>query len=113
MSYNFDSHFVTAYKIRGDAIRKFQSNWVQIWCKNDIFSDFNFRGIVDYANVSTSKRWGSQQRVTMSDNTLDYATRRLRLRGHGKVLQFRVDSIQGKPFNIAGWATLDTANPLP
>jgi hypothetical protein len=109
---SFDSYFVTGYKLRGEGMRNFQPNWVNIFSRTTENVSFKFRGIWGYSNTSGVK-WSSQQIVSHTDNTYTFTRRRLRVRGLGPVLQFRVDSVDGSPFNIIGWSVLDAVNQLP
>lgn len=111
---DFTSYFITGYRLRGQAIKKFQSNWVKIFSKTEIPVSYYFQGIWDYANTgSGTGRWSSRQLVTHSNDDYDYASRRLKVRGHGTTLQFKVQSIAGEPFDIIGWSELDTGNTIP
>lgn len=117
VGFDFFSYFVSGYKLRGEGIRKFQSNWVELW-GNVVAADqqFDFTGLFDYAIANTSGRWTNKQRVHLAgqdDDGLSRKAKRLKIRGHGKVLQFRIDSVAGHPFNIEGWATYDTVNQKP
>lgn len=112
--FNYVSYFITGYKLRGQAIRKFQSNWVEIYSRLDDPVSYQFQGVWDYANTgSGTGRWSVNQTVSHTDTNYDNAFRRLKVRGHGKSLQFRVSSIENQPFDIIGWATAQTINGVP
>lgn len=117
VGFDFLSFFVSGYKLRGEGIRKFQSNWVELWGNTvDAAQQFDFTGLFDYAAVNTTGRWTNKQRVILqaqSDAGFSRRAKRLKVRGHGKVLQFRIDSVPSEPFNIEGWATFDTVNQKP
>lgn len=117
IGFDFSSFFVSGYKLRGEGIRKFQSNWVELWGNTvDTAQQFDFTGLFDYAAVNTTGRWTNKQRVILaaqSDAGFSRRAKRLKVRGHGKVLQFRIDSVPSEPFNIEGWATYDTVNQKP
>jgi hypothetical protein len=110
---DYTSFFVTGYKVRGDAIRKWQSNYVNLLLKADEETSLYFQGIWDYALNGNTGRWSSRQLVTNDD--LDYAAkmRRLKVRGHGRALQYKVTSVPETPFHIVGWAAFDTGNQKP
>lgn len=107
------SYFITGAKLRGQALRKFQSNWVEIYSRLYSAVSYRFQGTWDYANNTGTKRWSTNQRVDHSN--LDYANyfKRLKVRGHGKAMQFRVSSVTGQPFDIIGWSSLQTVNGAP
>jgi hypothetical protein len=109
-SQDFDSYFISGYKVHGDASRKFQANYINLWCRNDDFSEFDFNSRWDYSISGDSGRWSNLQRVTMDDTNFGYRTRRLKCRGHGKALQYKVTSVTGQPFDIVGWSAWETGN---
>lgn len=112
---SYDSYFITGYRIRGEAIRKHQSNYIRIYTDNDAASSFTVKGIWDFALDGTRGRFsdisGIDQSVVISDDT-SYAvkSKRIKIRGHGLVLQIMFSSVEGEPFDIVGWSTWDTGN---
>ncbi len=110
---DYTSYFISGYKLRGEALRKFQSNYWQVYTRNEDPSTFDVYGRWDYANSGNTGRWNSVQRVTMDDTRYSYQTRRLKMRGHGKALQFKVSSAPGEPFNIVGWSIYESTNAAP
>ena len=108
---DYTSYFVTGYRLRGDAIRKWQSNWIRLYSDNADPSSFTVQPRWDYTITSTPVRWGTAQTVTMT-NATDYGirTKRLKLRGHGLAMQLKIASVTGEPFDIIGWSTWDSAN---
>jgi hypothetical protein len=110
---DYISYFISGYKIHGDGIRKFQPNWVSIFSRNSADTSYSFQGLWDYAIASSTGRWSSAQ--TVSHSSADYSNfiRRLKVRGHGKVLQFLVTSVSGVPFDLLGWSVFETGNTLP
>lgn len=108
---SYDSFFITGYKIRGQGIRKFQPQYIQIFSKtNGEASSYKIQGIWDYANDPNSGRWSGLQTVTNALTRFDTTLRRHKIRGHGYVLQFKVLSADGMPFDIQGWSVVDTVN---
>jgi hypothetical protein len=106
-----NSFFITGYKIRGQAIRKFQPQYVMVWRKiNDAATGYKFQGIWDYANDPNSGRYSTEETVFQNTSRYDNVHRRHKIRGHGYTLQFRISSIPGVPFEIIGWSVIDTVN---
>jgi hypothetical protein len=110
---DYDSYFISGYKLRGEGLRKFQSNWVRIFSDTSADVSYNFQAVWDYSLTGNTGRWSSSQRVEHTDQDYSYGARRLKVRGHGRTLQFKVSSVSGKPFHIIGWSSLDTANQMP
>ncbi len=110
----YNSYLITGYKIRGQGIRKFQNNWIQIYSRLDNPVTYRFQGIWDFANTgSGTGRWSTNQFITHDDTNYSNAFRRLKVRGHGESLQFRVSSVDDNPFDIIGWSSLQTINAAP
>lgn len=110
---NYVSYFITGFKLRGEAIRKFQSNWVRIFSRLYDPVKYYFQGIWDFANTGNTGRWSINQLVEHDDLNYSNASRRLKVRGHGLSLQFKVSSVDGEPFDIIGWSSLQSANGAP
>lgn len=108
---NFVSFFVTGYKLRGQAIKRFQPQYIQVYSRtNGEASGYKIQGIWDYSNNRNSGRWSNIQLVTNALSRYDLIYRRHKIRGHGFALQFKIISSDGLPFDIAGWAVVDTVN---
>jgi hypothetical protein len=110
---DYDSFFVTGYKIHGQAQRKFQPNYVFVYVNSEEDGSFKIRGIWDYALNTTTHKWSSQQTISWTDNNYGYTHKKIKIRGNGLALQFRVDSNENDPFEIIGWSLFETANSLP
>lgn len=112
---DYTSYFITGYKILGNAIRKFQTNWVRIFSRITEQVTYNFQGVWDFANTASGTgRWsGLAQNVVHTDEDYNVASKRLKVRGHGLALQFKVSSASGEPFDIIGWGAFTTTNNLP
>lgn len=107
---DYTSYFVSGYQIRGDAQRNFQDNYVIIHGRTMDDYQMDFQGIFDWATDTDSNRFGTKQRVQLTDTNLQYQNKRLLLRGTGKSCQFKVISISGKPFDLTGWSVYVTGN---
>jgi hypothetical protein len=110
---DYTSFFVTGYKLRGEGLRNYQPNWVGVFSKVEEEVRYTFRGLWGYANTSSTNKWSTAQTVTHSDTNFTYARRRLRVRGLGPVLQYKVTSVTGYPFYLIGWTVLDVATQTP
>lgn len=111
-SANYTSYFISGYKIRGEGIRDFQSNYVEFFADNN--SKFTVQGVWDYAANANSVRWSTAQSIDTTNNAnFNFISKRRKIRGRGKTVQIKVDSVAGYPFNILGWSMLASANPTP
>jgi hypothetical protein len=107
---NYASYFVTGYKIHGDAIRKFQSNYVRVFSLNDVPTQYVFSSIWNFATNTSTGKWSNPQTVTHDTDNYGYVSKRLKIRGHGHALQYYVYSTTGNPFHIVGWSAFESAN---
>lgn len=104
---DYTSYFVTAYNLAGKGQRKFQPQY--IWMYSEIpTTTYTFQGLWDFNNNPLSNRTSATQVVTTFKPLYNKTIRKLRVRGNGYVLQFKISSQTGQPFNIAGWSVLDT-----
>jgi hypothetical protein len=110
----YNSYFITGYKLLGQGLRKFQSNWVELFSRIETPVKFRFQALWDFANTgSGTGRWSTNQIVEHTDTNYSNARRRLKVRGHGKAMQFRVSSVNDEPFDVIGWAAAETINGVP
>jgi len=107
---NYTSYFVTGYKIRGQAQRRWQPGYVYMF--SDVTDPVSYRiqGQYDYAITGNSGRWSANQLITIDEPDYNMAFRRHRLRGQGLVMQIKVTSVEGEPFNFIGWSIWETSN---
>jgi len=106
---DYTSYLVTGYRIHGEAMRKYQTNYVNFFSDSDATNtQFKVRGQWDF---STSGSSGRDSTVQVVSGLFKARPKRLKIRGHGKSMQFRVESITGQPFSLIGWAAFETANP--
>lgn len=110
---DYDSYLKTGFKLSGQALSKFQTNWVQIYSRLLAPVTYNFQGMWDYSTSGSTGRWSSSQQVNHTDTNYSNATRRLKVRGHGKALQFKLSSVGSEPFDVIGWSSLQSINAKP
>lgn len=108
---DYTSYFVTGYRIRGQAIRKYQPQYIQVYSiQDDVASAYKIQGIWDYSNDRNSGRWSSIQYIDNALTRFNTAIRRHKIRGRGYALQFKISSASGRPFSIIGWSASETVN---
>lgn len=106
----FESSFTTGYRLRGQAMTKFQENYIRFFNLGN--GVFQFYPQWDYKGNPASGRFGSPQLVTFFDSLDGNAiqTRRKKVRGHGLALQLTIKSVDDNDFNIIGWSGFDSSN---
>lgn len=111
---DYTSYFITGYKVRGQGLLKFHPAWLTVYSNTTEAIKYYFQAIWDYAVTGDSTgRWSSRALVEHSDINYAVSSRKLKIRGQGKTLQFKLQSLSGQPFNVIGWASLDVGNQLP
>lgn len=114
---DYDSFFTTGYLVKTQGERRFQTNYIFIF--DDLTENsgevdtYIFQALWNGANSGNSGKWTQRQTVSHTEANYDVGRRRLKVRGEGRSLQFKFSSVSGKPFNIIGWSTYDTANQAP
>jgi len=108
---NYISYFETGYKLSGQAIKKFQLQYIQVYSRTN-GADFAYKiqGVWNFANSRSSGKWSTEQIVTSGLTRFDTIFKRHKIRGSGYVLQFKISSVDFKSFDIQGWSVVDTVN---
>ena len=111
---NFTSWFITGYSVLGDSNKDFQSNYITVNYQQTVEPGGAYlQPIWEYAIDPNTGRWGTKQQVYKNENGYKHSHRKLKARGHGKALQFKVSSEDQKDFIINGWGVFVLANQLP
>ena len=119
---NYTSNFTTGYRLHGGALRKWQTPYIVMYSRNEYPTQYTIQSIIDYAIDGSSGKYSSTQLV-QNPQTITYGSgaptltkygtdfgmiyRKHRLRGRGEAIQFNINSVDGKPFDFMGWATLE------
>jgi hypothetical protein len=109
-SVSYDSYFITGYKLHGQAQRRFQIPYIYMFSRADEPTAYKIQSIWDYASSGNSGKWSSLQTIYNNKPYFGMIFRRHRLRGQGIVLQIKVTSVDGTPFDIMGWSSYELAN---
>lgn len=110
---NYDAEFTTGYRIRGELLKKSQTNYLTVITEDVINSSSYMQPLWDYSNNQDSGRYGNPQQIYRNRLHRDYQRSRLKVRGNGYSLQFRFFGEQGKPFVIIGWAGYESVTGAP
>lgn len=112
---DFSSYFISGYKVHGEGNKAFQSNYVTFQYQSRDNSSAFVQGVWDYALQGNTGRWGSTQQIMRRQAPSDYYKHqqaKLKIRGHGTALQFRVVSQTARPFLLNGWTVYVTGNQI-
>lgn len=107
---DYTSYFITGYKVHGDGLRKFQSNYISVFSQVETNSSAFVQYRWDYATDSSGHRMSTAEQVYVARSYIAYVPKRLWLRGQGVALQIKFYSQTGKPFNLIGYSVWETGN---
>jgi hypothetical protein len=108
---DYDSDFITGYRVSGEGNRYADQNYVSIFMDTQTDASVLVQGVFDWANSGNSGKWSRKQQGYHSTvSNKDISIRRLKVRGRGRSLQLRFSSETRKPFTLIGWSTWETQN---
>lgn len=108
---DYQSYFITGYKLDGDAQRDIQLNYITVFMEVEATSNAFIQGIFDFAINGNSGRWStSQSCYDQAPSNANMSMRKLKIRGRGKAIQLKFKSETGRPFNIVGWGIWESGN---
>jgi hypothetical protein len=105
---HYTSFFITGYKIHGNAMMKFAPMYTYVYHEGT--GQFYIQGIWDYSQDTNNGRITVRQQLVFDDTGFSNGSKRIKVRGQGKTLQYWIRSVPGEPFNIIGWASVETGN---
>jgi hypothetical protein len=107
---SYSSYFTTGYKLRGQAVKQGQTNYLYVYFTKQYGSKISVQALWDYATSGNTGRWSSHQVVESGRGDYSYDFRRLKIRGQGKAVQYKFSSVGDAPFSIPGWGAVDSTN---
>ncbi len=107
---NYESFFVTGYKLHGKAVHRWQPQYVYVYSNADEVTAYRIQGIWNYASNGNSGKYSNVQLTTNALDNFGIKIRRHRIRGSGLVFQLKIKSFDGLPFSIVGWALTENSN---
>jgi hypothetical protein len=112
VGYNFVSSFISGYNLSGRGLTKFNPMYIQMYLRNTVNNHYKIQSVWDFGINRNSGRWSGIQRIDDNESTSNFGMVRRRhvIRGHGYILQIRVTSVDGSPFDIMGWGLWDEVN---
>lgn len=105
-----DVFFTTGYKVQTEGQRRQQIPYLYMFSNGEEDTEYEIRSLWDYAINADDARWSNPQTIINTADTQSYIRKRIRLRGHGVAVQYKINATTGNPFNIIGWSTLGEAN---
>lgn len=103
----YESNFVTGFAVHGEAQKKFQPHYVFMYSSDDA-SQYEFSTVWDYAKTDANGKFTQKQLINHNRPNRYYDFKKIKVRGHGRACQFKVNSVSGEPFTIIGWSAFET-----
>lgn len=107
---NYNSYFITGYKVHGQGQRKFQGNYLVLFSTSSPGSSAFIRYRWDYSIDNSGHRFSQTEQVYIPKDSVSISPRRVWLRGQGLTLQIEVFSDEDKSFRIVGYSMFETGN---
>lgn len=107
----YDSSFITGYKLGGQGAMRFQPGYV-FWY-NEGNGEYYVTGVWDFATTGATGKYTTSQHLLYSDSSRSNLHKKIKIRGNGRTLQFLIESEKGQPFNIVGYAALESVSQVP
>jgi hypothetical protein len=109
---NYVSYFVTGYKLDGKAISRWQPGYIYMFLRNEVANSYKIQGLWEFAITGNSGKWSTVQVINDTTSTTNFGMiyHRHKIRGHGLAMQIKVQSVDGKPFDIMGWSVWSNIN---
>lgn len=107
---DYESYFITGYRLRTQGVRHFQSNYLFLFL--NVTDEDNTCSVSSRWDFFSSDvgRWSTPQTVSASTGDQTIVRRKLLMRGQGVSVQYKFEASSGEGFNIEGWSIFDTAN---
>lgn len=110
---DFESYLITGFRIKGQAQLLWQNNYLYLFSQNSEATQYKFQARWDYATSGDTGDWTSTQTLSHTGLGRSYDRKRIRVRGQGEVLQFKLSSVSGQPFALIGWSAAELVNAIP
>lgn len=112
---DYTSYLISGFRVDGQALKKFQGNYVHIYLKRQAGAGGYLQGVYQFSDSGNSGRWSTPQRIYNASTTRgrgDHQIKisRLKIRGSGQAIQIRIVSESRAPFSIIGWGLSESAN---
>lgn len=111
IGFAYDSYFVTGYQLHGKGITRWQPTYVNVYSNGGQLTAYTIQGIWDYSASPSSKQSVAATVINGIEDNWKFVVRRHKVRGHGYVLQLRIEALGGgAPMDIMGWSVYEAIN---
>lgn len=110
-TFDYPSYVETGHTLQGHAVAKFWTPYVFVYLAND-GGQLNFYHKWNFSSSPDTGKYSNFQTVETTQG-YDTISIRKKVRGSGRALKIRFESITGQPFTLIGWAALVSTNSGP
>lgn len=107
---NYVSYFVAGYNLHGKAYAKWQPVYVYLFFRNTTNNSYKIQGQWDFAIAGGKMSTVQTVNDITSPTNFSMFYKRHKVRGHGLAFQLRIQSVDGKPFDLMGWSMFEMIN---
>ena len=110
---DYSSYVIMGYALSGRSMLKFTNNYILFLTDKLTNSSCVVRGIWGYADDEASNRFSTGQDIYPAKSNFGIQERKLKIRGSGRSVQLKFESVKGKPFSLISWAVWVLMNSTP
>lgn len=108
---DYESYFITAYQLHGQGAQRFQSPYLFIY--NEGTGSYVIQGVWDFSVLDSTGKFTDPQTMIHNPTGYSVSKKKVKIRGSGRTLQYKVSSVSGEAFTLLGWAALESINQFP
>jgi hypothetical protein len=112
-SVTYPTEATSAYQTPIEGNKELQNNYVVFYLERLVNSQANVQGIWDFNLTAVNKKWTRSQKLDSNLTGFTGAAvhiRKLKFRGWGKTMNFKITNNGVFPFRIAGWSSEQSYN---
>ncbi len=110
---DYSSYAIMGHSLSGKQMLKFTNNYLIFLTDTLANSSCIMRGLWGYANAVASNKYSVGQEIYPAKSNVGIQEKKLKLRGSGRSVQVKLESVTGKPFSVIGWSVFVLIHNIP
>ncbi len=110
---DYSSYVIMGHSLSGKQMLKFTNNYLIFLTDTLANSSCIMRGLWSYANAVASNKYSVGQEIYPAKTNVGIQEKKLKLRGSGRAVQVKLESVTGKPFSVVGWSVFVLVQNIP
>lgn len=112
-SVTYESYLITGSRVYGEGIKSFQVDYLTLHALGGQQTQCDLQARWDWSSTGNTGKWSSIQRLVFGGTDYEYKSKRMKLRGSGKSVQYKISSVDNNPMALIGWTAMISANRQP